>query len=98
MKVAGFFLQWTYNSSCAVDGEQAEWHCRKWYLSPYMLESEVVKTAFAAALAGEEHETREKFVYKDVAPFNPHISLEVMIENARRYTTRQNPIDESQVG
>jgi hypothetical protein len=91
------FLQWIFNAPCVIGGRETAWHGRKWYLSPHMLESEVVKTAFAGALAAEEHEAREKFNYKGVAPFNPHISLDVMMENARRYTTRQEPVDEEQV-
>jgi len=88
------FLQWVYADACVITGNTEEWHCRKWYLSPHMLESEIVKTAFAAALAAEEHDTREKFSYKSIRLFNPHISLEAMMEAATRETTRANPIDE----
>ena len=88
------FLQWIYDDNCVIKGDYREWHCRKWYLSPYMLESEIVNTAFAAALAAEEHDAREKFKYKDVRLFNPHISLEALMEVAHRETTRERPIDE----
>jgi hypothetical protein len=88
------FLQWVYTDKCVLTGENKEWHCRKWYLSPYMLESEIVKTAFAGALAAEEHEVRERFRYKDIRLFNPHVSLEALMDMAKRETTRADPIDE----
>lgn len=88
------FIQWIYDEECVITGEMKEWHCRKWYLSDHMLESEIVKTAFAGAIASAEHQCREKFRYQDVRIFNPHISLEAMMEMATRETTREDPIDE----
>ncbi len=45
---------------------------RKWFLSPYMTKSEVINTAFMAALAAEEHECREFFKYNGQPIYGPH--------------------------
>lgn len=49
---------------------------RKWMLSPHMTKSEVVQTAFKAVMTAEEHETREKFVYKNKTIFGPHFDVD----------------------
>jgi len=51
---------------------------RKWMLSPYMTKSEIVQTAFKAALTAEEHETREQFRYKGEAIFGPHFDVDAL--------------------
>ena len=55
---------------------------RKWFLSPWMTESEVVGTAFKAVLTAEEHETREKFKWRERSVFGPHIDIESLWEAA----------------
>lgn len=54
--------------------------CRKWRLSPYMTETEIVRTAWKAVLAAEEHEAGENFKYCSQTPFNPHISIDGLME------------------
>ena len=88
------FLQWVFDDVCIVTGKMKEWHCRKWYLSDFMLDSEIVKTAFAGAMASAEHQCREKFRYNEVRLFNPHTSLKALMEASARETTRDNPVDE----
>lgn len=73
------YMQWVFRGVCAKTGQLELQHCRKWYLSPHMTESELVQTAFAAALAAEEHECREFFQYKGFRPFNPHISVDAIL-------------------
>jgi len=71
----------------AVDSENPgvlEWqHCRKWWLSRYMIPSEILRTAWKAVLAAEEHEAGERFTYKGVALFNPHADLDALAEHMR---------------
>lgn len=74
-----FYIQWVFNAPCSVTGESQEWTTRKWRLSDFMTDGEVVQTAFAAALQAEEHECRENFKYAGLAPFNPHISLPALM-------------------
>lgn len=52
---------------------------RKWMLSDWMTESELVQTCLMAVLAAEEHEAREAFVYRGKRVFNPHISIRAML-------------------
>ncbi len=47
--------------------------------TPHMTESELVQTAFAAALAAEEHECREFFQYQGKRPFQPHVSIHALM-------------------
>lgn len=62
-----------------VDKEKV-WKGRKWKLSPHMLRSELVQTALMAVLAAEEHEAREKFLYKDYPIFGPHYNVEDLVK------------------
>lgn len=77
------YLQWRFWApDYAADTQVAGgrwWGTRKYKLSMYMTESELVHTAFLAALQAEEHECREAFRYKDKAPFNPHISVAALM-------------------
>lgn len=53
---------------------------RKWDLSLHMTESEIVFTVWKAVLAFMEHELREKFHYKGKKIFDPHISVNALLE------------------
>ena len=76
------YLQWQFYGPCSVTGNK-QWHnCRKWFLSPYMTDGEVVQTAFAAALQAEDHECREFFKYDGHVVMNPHLSLEALVSRA----------------
>lgn len=68
-------LFWT---PTGANGTLEPQHSRKWILSEHMTESEIVQTAFKAILTAEEHETREQFLYENVAVFNPHIAVSVL--------------------
>ncbi len=73
-----FFLQ-VYNMDLCAKSNQIELQKgRKWFLSPYMTDSEVITTAFKAIMTFEEHETRENFRYKGKAIFGPHINVEAL--------------------
>jgi hypothetical protein len=43
-----------------------------------MTRSEVVQTALKAVLSAEEHEARERFLYKGKAVFGPHFDVDVL--------------------
>lgn len=81
----GNFLQCVLDV-CDATGDN--WKGRKWYLSPHMIDAEVVMTAFKAVLTAEEHETREQFLYDGAAIFGPHLSLEALVANAHKTATR----------
>ena len=76
------YLMWRFNAPDYSGGQVAGskwWTTRKYKLSRHMTESELVQTAFMAALQAEEHETREAFRYMNKALFNPHISVAALM-------------------
>ncbi len=64
------WLQWIW-----MDKGEAQ-HGRTWKLSSHMTTTEIVQTAFAAALMAEEHEMRERFKYKGQPIFIAHIDVD----------------------
>lgn len=83
------WLQWVFNAADVETGEVREQHCRKWRISQYMTAAEIVQTAFAAALAAEEHECRENFKYLGAPIFSPHLSLPALLQRAFHTETRE---------
>lgn len=55
-------------------------YCRKWMLYPTMDASEIVRTAWMAVMAAEEHEAREHFKYKGRRLFGPHFDADALAE------------------
>ena len=51
---------------------------RRWRVSKYATKSEVVQTALLAVLTAEEHEARERFLYKGAPIFGPHFDVEAL--------------------
>lgn len=70
-------------------GGDLAWTGRKWFLSPHMCVTEVVRTAFKAVLAAEEHEACENFKYVGAAIFSPHISVDALVMAADEIDTRE---------
>lgn len=58
-----------------VTGKPEGWKGRKWRLSQHMTDGELVQTAFMAVMAANEHETRERFKFSEVAVFQPHFDI-----------------------
>lgn len=83
----GCYLQ-TVLDVCDEGGER--WKGRKWYVSNFMTDPEIVNTAFLAVMTAEEHETRESFLFDDAAIYGPHLSLEAMKQNANTTEHRQD--------
>lgn len=69
-------IQWLFS----VGGETQRG--REWFISNRMTKSEIVSTAFKAALTAEEHECREAFRYKDKKIYGPHFDVDVLAEIA----------------
>jgi hypothetical protein len=74
----GFYVQWRFNAPCNSTGGDVVQKGRKWYVSPHATKSEVVQTLLKAALAAEEHEAREQFLYKGRAVYGPHPDVDVL--------------------
>ena len=71
-----------------VTGDVSQHRGAKLLVSKYSTESELVQKALGAILAFEEHEIREKFRYRGVALFNPHIDVRAHMEIANRQVFR----------
>ena len=85
------YLQWSFTApdyTTPADPGAHLWFTRKYRLSMYMTESELVQTAFFAALQAEEHECREAFKYKGGAPFNPHININALLAASEQLEVR----------
>lgn len=49
---------------------------RKWYISPYSTETEIVRTVYKALLTSMEHQLGEHFKYRGERVYSPHLSIE----------------------
>lgn len=74
-----FYFHIECNDRCNVTGEHVHWKSRKWLLSEHMTDGEIVQTAFKAVMTAIEHETREKFMYRGQAIFDPHYDIEALV-------------------
>lgn len=72
-------LQATYEEPDIYTGNVEQQTTRKWLLSPWMTDSEIVQTAFKCCLTSMEHRTREAFKYKDARIFGPHFDVEDLV-------------------
>lgn len=53
---------------------------RKWYISPYSTETEIVRTVYKALLTSLEHQLGEHFKYKGLQVYSPHLSVESRLD------------------
>lgn len=72
----------------AITGEWGIGLGGKVYLSPHMVNGEIVRKIFQALLAYEEHECREFFRYKGAQVFGPHIDVEALVDAASKTEVR----------
>lgn len=84
------YIQLKYESECTRTGEIDEWKGRKWYLSQYMTDDEIVKTCYAAFKAAVEHEIMEGFKFDGTIVFNPHVSYAALMSVSDREVKRQH--------
>lgn len=77
------YMQAVYDEPDIITGIVEPQHTRRWLLSPTMVKSELVQTAFKCALTSMEHRTREHFLYKGERVYGPHFDVEALVEIAR---------------
>ena len=65
------------------DPEEGRQNGRWWVVSQHAVKSEVVTTALKAVLTAEEHEARERFRYRGVRIFGPHLDVDVLADQAK---------------
>lgn len=71
-------------------GEIKWQHCRKWFISSHACRAEVVRTAWKAVLAAEEHEAGENFLYRGQPIHSPHLDPDAMV---RIYKNEHKPFN-----
>lgn len=77
------FLQAFYVEPDVVTGIPEGQVTRRWFLSPEMTQSEIVRTAFKCIVTSMEHRAREWFAYRGQAIFGPHFDVEALVELCR---------------
>lgn len=88
-KVAGGIVDPWFQIVCpdgrdTTTGEPIEWKGRKWKLSRWMTDTEIVQSVWAAVQRALIHEASELFRFDDVAIYDRHISVHRLAELARR--------------
>lgn len=73
------YMQWVWWATCAKTSRKKIQHSRKWFVSEHASDSELVLTAFKAALTAEEHECRESFKFKGKRVLGPHIDVNALL-------------------
>jgi hypothetical protein len=74
--MGGFLIQLQGKERDAVTQKPGTYVGRKWHVSERATRSEIVRTAFKAAVTWAEHETREDFRYRGVAVLGPHAEVD----------------------
>ncbi len=92
-----FYIQAVFTRTDIVTFKEGTGYGGKRYLSPHMTVSELVRLAFGAFLAVEEHECREWFKWAPhgEAPrriFGPHIDVHALYDVARDIDVRSDPL------
>ena len=83
-----YFLRWANtNATCNHTNEPFDSKGRKWRLSPYMTDGEVVATAWLALLTYQEHEAREQFTFDGVSVYDSHIDVHELVRLRKDHPT-----------
>lgn len=82
------FVQMIYESPCTKTDTIKEWRGRKWYLSEYMTNDEIVKTVFLAFEIAVRHEILEGFKVNGKPLFNPHVNYEALLDVSHKEVKR----------
>jgi len=77
------YIQIQCNDTCTTTGNPYRWNGRKWFLSEYMTDSEIVQTCWAAAKMAMEHELRETFKWDGEPIYRPHFDIKALHEISR---------------
>lgn len=89
----GWFIQVQFDAPDSESGLIETQHCRKWYISKWMTDTEVVDTIYAAFERAVLHEFKETFRFDNRAIYNPHTSTEARYESCIKTEHRESPKD-----
>lgn len=83
----GFLFQlWYMEPDSNVPGSTVPvlQRARKWYISPFSTETEIVETVFKACRTSMEHVVREHFHYKGEKVYSPHMHIDARLDLCRQ--------------
>jgi hypothetical protein len=69
------YVQIQFDAPDSFTGVVERQYCRKWKLSYYMTDSEIVRTVYKAIEAAVLHEMQEEFKFMDEPIFRPHYDV-----------------------
>jgi hypothetical protein len=78
----GYLLQMEYMEADVEKpgSEPVKQSTRKWYISPYMTESEIVETAWACVCRSQLHVASEHFTYSGRRVYSQHFDVHMRME------------------
>lgn len=82
------YIQMSYDAPDTITGLTESWKGRKWYLTKYMTDDEIIKTAYTAFEACVKHEIMENFKVDGIILFNPHINFEELLKISHKEVRR----------
>ena len=80
MKAGVVYLQPKFLAYSSYEEAVIKQHGRKWLMSKWMKENEVIQTGLAAALMSSEHQVRKNFHYQNKRLFGPHFNMNKLKE------------------
>lgn len=88
-----FLLQMQYIEADVKTGKLTKQNTRKWHITPWMTESEIVQTCLKCVLTSQEHIGREHFKYKGYKLYGPHMDVQDLIHVIQQGELRESRRD-----
>ncbi len=76
----GCFLQVQYMEQDIETGKMELQLARKWYISFFSTETEIVETAFKACRVSMDHVLKEHFTYMGRRVYSPHFDIQARLD------------------
>ena len=94
-KGTGWFIQVQYMEEDIETGKMELQKARKWLISPFMTDTEVVETVFKACRTSMDHVLKEHFLYKGRRVYSPHFDIEARVSmcDQRRFDGRIHDLE-----
>lgn len=93
----GFLFQLQYFEPDVETGEMLLQRARKWYISPWSTETEIVETIFKACRISMNHVTKEHFTYKGERVYSPHFDINARLKMCKDKAFDRRPDDRAKV-
>lgn len=87
------YLQIKFMAPSNMTGKMELQSCRKWMLSYFMCDDEIISTGLKAVLAAVEHEAREQFKWKGQPIYRPHYDPNELYKLSKRNAVQKREIE-----